>query len=125
MRPIKIDVVTLQPFQAGLHRRNHGLAAVAGGENAAVRIAAQGELGSDHEIIAPALQQAAEQFLRFAELIAVGCVDEVAARFGVALEDAACLRRLRAVPPPGPEIPRAEHEFGYAKAGASSKQLVA
>jgi hypothetical protein len=125
VQPIEIDAVGLQPLQAGLDRLDHGLAAVADGENTGRAIDTQSELGGEHEIVATPFQQMAEQLFRFSELVGVGRVDEVTARFDIALEDAACLRGIRAVAPFGAEIAGTEHKLRDAEASMSSEQLVA
>ena len=115
----------LQPSQAGLEGGDHGLAAVAGDQDAGLWRRALRELGGENEVVAPALQELPEQLLGLAELIGVGRVDEVAAGLGIGIEDAARLVGVGAVPPSRAEHPGSQHELGYAQAGVPAEDLVA
>ena len=125
VRPIEVDAVGPQPPQAGLEGGDHGLAAVAGDQDAALRRRALRELGRKNEIVAPALQELPKQLLGLAELVGVGRVDEVAASLGIGIEDAARLVGVGAVPPSRAEHPGSQHELGYAQAGVPAEDLVA
>jgi hypothetical protein len=68
VHPIEVDAVGPQPPEAGLEGSDHRLAAVTGDQDAAVRPRALRELRRKNEIVAPAIQEPAKQFLRLAEL---------------------------------------------------------
>jgi len=63
MHPVEIDTIGREPAQARLDRSDHGLAAVAGRQDAAAGCRAERELGGEDEIVAPALQERADELL--------------------------------------------------------------
>jgi hypothetical protein len=125
VHPIEVDAVGPQPPQAGLEGGDHGLAAVAGDQDAGIRRRALGELGGENEGVAPAFQESPKQLLRLAELIAVGGVDEVATGLGIGVQNAVRLVGVGAVPPSRAEHPGPQHELGHAQAGVPAEDLVA
>ena len=79
----QVDVVGLHPLEALLDRQHHVLAVVARCVGIAV-LGGQRILGRDHQRIAPALDQLAEQLLAAAHAaVEIGGVDEVAAALDV------------------------------------------
>jgi hypothetical protein len=56
-------------LQAGLEGHDHGLAAVAGDQDAGIRRRALRELGGENEVVAPAFKELPEELLGLAELI--------------------------------------------------------
>ncbi|CDX14817.1 hypothetical protein MPLA_1100006 [Mesorhizobium sp. ORS 3359] len=122
--PIEIDAIGFEPPEARLDRGDHGLAAIAGDENTGRRVRPHGELGGQHEIVAPPSKQIAQDFLRLTELIAVGCIDEVAAGVRIGVEDTTGLLGLRAMPPACPEATGPEHQFGDPKSRVLPEKFV-
>ena len=115
--PEQVDAVGVEAFQARFHRRHHGLAAIAGHQAVGIGHGAIGVLGGQQEILAPALQQRAQQFLGLAELVDVCRVDEVAASVGVGVEDGGTGVGIGAMAPAGTKIGRAEGDLGNHQAG--------
>jgi hypothetical protein len=56
---------------------------IAGDEDAGLGIRLKGEFSGQHKIVAPSGQEIAQDLLGLTELIAIGRIDEVSARFGV------------------------------------------
>jgi hypothetical protein len=88
VHPQQVDVVGAQPAQAALQRQPQVLAVTARGVGV-VPVAAEGELGGQHEPVA-AGQHLAEQCLAVA--VGRGGVDDVAAGVGVGVDDPPGLR---------------------------------
>ncbi len=59
------------------------------------------------------LDKFTKEFFRFAKLISVGRIDEVAARFEIAVEYAARLLRIGSVASPCSEHSSAKHDLRY------------
>ncbi|SKX85499.1 Uncharacterised protein [Mycobacteroides abscessus subsp. abscessus] len=125
VRPEQVDVVGLQPSQALLHRTDHCLATVAGHEDSGRRVCPLGELGGEHELVASTLQQPAEDLLGLAELIAVGGVEEVAARVGIGIENLRRRVRRRTMTPAGTEVAGTEDDLGDAQPRVLTEDPVA
>src|SRR3546814_15424015 len=82
VRPIDVDTVGLEAPEAGFHRSNHRLSAVAGDQRPGIGAVAARELGREPEIPAPSTKQPAPDRPGPDEPIAIGRVDEIAARLG-------------------------------------------
>src|SRR3546814_7336831 len=80
------------------------------------------ELGREHEILAPSLQQLAQDRLGLAELIDIGRVDEIAASLGVSVENCSGGLRIGAMPPAGAEIAGSERQRGRSEEHTSELQ---
>src|SRR3546814_16531442 len=77
------------------------------------------ELGREHEILAPSLQQLAQDRLGLAELIAIGRVDEIAASLGASVANYSGGLRIGALPPAGAEIAGSERTRGSGESDLS------
>ena len=125
MRPVEVDAVGSEPFQAGFYRSHHVLAAVAAaGDAARPTLNPEGILGGHYEVVAVSPQEVAHQFFGLAKLIGVGGIEKVTARLGVAIEYSAGLGRLGTVAPARAEHAHPQRQLGDAQAGFAAKYLV-
>ena len=112
VHPQQIDVVGAEPTQAALDGPQHRTAAVAGLQHPGAVGTSDGELRRHSEVVAPAVEQAAENLLCLSYLIARGGVDERAARVGERVEDPRDVLGGGAVTPPRTERACTEGEGG-------------
>src|SRR5262249_44921932 len=90
VQPVKVDVIGLQPPETGVHREHHALAVVACGVGI-VAGSGIGVLGRQHDPVAMAGHELAEQRCAGAVGVNVGSINEVAARFPKGVVDLAAL----------------------------------
>jgi hypothetical protein len=53
VRPVEVDPIGLEPLETRFNRRDHGPAAIAGDEDAGLRVRLKGEFRGQHKVVAP------------------------------------------------------------------------
>jgi hypothetical protein len=124
VRPVKIDAIGLETLQTFFNGADHILAVVTRAGHAVVRVRPDGVFGRKHKMVPVGGDELADNFLGLPELITVGRVDEVAARFGVGIENFFGFGALGAMTPPGAEVARAQRQFSNAQSRASTENLI-
>jgi hypothetical protein len=121
VHPVEVDPIGVEPLQAALDRADHVLAAVARGGRGRLRHAVA-ELRRHHEVIAVCGKEVAEQRLGLTHLVALGRVDQRAARLGEAIEHPPRLIGLGAHAPARAEVARSERVLGNSEAGQAAER---